>query len=43
LEKEEEMRQNLEELTATQEEMNRKEKIYISKIEELERALEEKK
>jgi methyl-accepting chemotaxis protein len=41
-EKEEEMKQNLEELTATQEEMNRKENEYIMKINALENRLEEK-
>jgi predicted transcriptional regulator len=36
---EEEMRQNMEELSATQEEMQRKEQEYIARIERLESAL----
>ena len=35
------MRQNMEELSATQEEMGRKEKEYILRIEELEAKLKE--
>lgn len=38
---EEEMRQNMEELQATQEEMARKERDYLSRIEELEKAFPE--
>jgi hypothetical protein len=38
---EEEMRQNMEELTATQEEMSRKERDYILKIKELEASLKD--
>lgn len=38
---EEEMRQNMEELQATQEEIIRKEKSYISRIEELEKLVQE--